>query len=665
MSVDPSVLAIVPQLPQFVSSVNALFVKQMEGFRDYAPSLPPLAHLDSSPTATDLKHVVWFLTEGSLYPLQDLITSIRERIPSIYADSLSVSDEAVREIILSGCDRKPYGIKQSNSPGTPQLNRNDQPAWPSLLIWEIDMKLIPLDSPFFGQEFRRVADSSRKARKEISRKISILEKLILGLHQFNGNPSTASLAQILKSREQWRVEEKKDEKDRILLEERLRREQEKLEKDRRKAEEAAMKRLDAIVKPNKLKVTTLKSTPAPVALPVPTVDIQPAKSPAPKMTLLNFFSRKTSSTPEIETVRIAPEPEVSEVLTLVSACDDDDFIARWKRVRRSSYGKRKFYRVIEGVKLDIPTVDTGKARLPGWGDTGMSLETLWTDPIRTVYLCFHDRERPPVKALVQLPKASRAMQLGAGKIKEDFFEYTVDTDEEWEELNNAEDLLQDEEGSEEEEIDEADSFFVSDDRFSEGDNLSEDEQELLKTREKRPNSIRGLEPFVIHFEQSKENINTSNKWYERFISGSLNVQINVQDQYFCCIDAQTVASTKAKATIWDTQLRTEFAKFVHGKSMSLDDLIKEYECLNTQVKDSGIRRVFRELFRFEKRQERRAAWYVCDEAMKQLSLDETELSGLAIQRVEQKKAPRKSLTEDYPSVAKGLKMGNGAWSEII
>ena len=70
------------------------------------------------------------------------------------------------------------------------------------------------------------------------------------------------------------------------------------------------------------------------------------------------------------------------------------------------------------------------------------------------------------------------------------------------------------------------------------------------------------------------------------------------------------------------RLRPHLAVFAHGKSQKIDELCAEFEAIFPEAKESGTRKVVKEIMRYEKPDGmRRMAWFVVSEKIDDFGLD--------------------------------------------
>ena len=681
MEVDPRTAEFQQQLPQFIEKLQGVFVLIMEGLREASTVTSHPDSFDPEQNELDpetaMKHWVWLLCEGEILCLSEIVKKLRDQLPGSLSQQLPLSDTAVHDMILSGCDRKAYGLSWDVPKDT--AARLEAPVYPALLVWEVDPKLIGSSSQVFSAELRLRMEKARRHRKELRSKLSALEKLVKSIQ------SNDPVEKILTFREKWRDFEKKDEKLKLIEDERLRkiadreeiiktrareeaarkaereeslrrrleedsaRRAEKEEQQRRRAEEEVLKRAvreeqfrrrteeDLMRKADQLmkKVKPKK---------VPTVEVKsPEKPTKPFPSILSFFKP------------IAPSPATSPapVMNIPDTFPSEGVAEFWRRagakiraVRKRERSDWLIYKNINGQREEISSIESlKKSFIPGWGEQPQ-IES--GKPLRQVFVSIHDRACPPVKALmtVYIPTLKAT----------DYFDYDRDTDEEWEELHNAEDL--DKEDDDEEDNSDCqsdkDSFVVSDGVFSEADNLSEDEQEFVRRKSVTSTRTSSLVPVIIEYsgENQCSNPNASySKWAALYSEGKLDMQIYTPDLYFQPIEQvveqpSAVSAKKVKAdqdaAVWQ-RLKPELALFIHGRSQKLEDLAAEFEAVFSEAKDCGTRKVLREIAKFEKPEGmRRSAWFVGADKIGELGLDTEALTQLALNRPDQAVQPKRT-----------------------
>jgi hypothetical protein len=217
-AVDPRLVEFQMQLPGFVEKLHAVFVQMMESIKEGACRTCHPDHFDPEHTELDpellLKHWVWLLSEGEIIPLSELVTKLRDQLPSVLSEQLPLSLTAVHDMVLSACERKAYGLS-SDTPKDPAA-KLEAPVYPALLVWEVDTKLLGSSCQVFTSDIRQRIDKFRRQRKDLKAKLTALERLVKSIQ------ANETVEKITAAREKWREFEKKDEKLKLIEDERLR-----------------------------------------------------------------------------------------------------------------------------------------------------------------------------------------------------------------------------------------------------------------------------------------------------------------------------------------------------------------------------------------------------------------------------------------------------------
>ena len=279
---------------------------------------------------------------------------------------------------------------------------------------------------------------------------------------------------------------------------------------------------------------------------------------------------------------------------------------------------------------------------------------------RPIYIAIHDRERPPVKFI--LTHESVIVHRRKPLASDPLIDYDKDSDEEYEEekegedlnSNNAEEDDAEEGGAQEpgeEAESEADSFFVSDGHFSEDDALSDDEAVVVRRRRQEiaiDSEGKSTLQLICFSPSDLENINTTccssmgpahAKWLSTLSSEAV-IQIFDLANYFNANPQPGDESTKKKKdpkppkpekpVIDWASVRPELAKFIHGKTTNIDSLCSEFKLVQPELSANAIKTEIRTIAAWTKKPEinSRVAWYVKQELFEQLGLTELEMTAL-------------------------------------
>ena len=686
-AVDARLIEFQNQLPAYIEKFNTVFTAIMETFREATITIPDAdriqklmidkVSIDILPEEEILLNItsqlVCLQVEGEVVPLSELLSKIRTNTPAPFAEKLPATLTAFSDLILSKCDRKGYGLS-SDQPRDPAV-KLEAPAYPALLIWEAEMK--NLTTILSIEEVRRI-ESKRRDRKEFKLRLIALERLIKEIQFALHSPQINWFERIVSAREKVREFEKKDEKMKQAEEARIAREREKEESSKRKFEEIEMKKAEVLAKKfrafnekqkniakiyeerqkiaeekqrekdekqriadekQREKEEKIKSR---VSSSAPVIETpgKPKPQGSPKTTLFNFF--KKSNDMEISTSPACAQSPIKSILFPESLESIFDY---WRGLRRNFHAQGPAGK--EGSEVNIPGW-TGEMCSPWVGLKNLN---------RRVFVSLHDRARPCVRMNLGISLKKFHARKRSQVILEDFIDYDRDTDEEWEEIHNAEDIGDeaDEEGEEIEAVeegidDEEDSFVVADGVFGEGDAVSEDEQELAKKSSVNPKEIsiegKSLKPVGI----DERNPQINNKWSTLLSQGSLDVQILNDSQYFVIPAQQTKQpkQLKSKEPVfeWTSDLRKELAALAHGRTISADAIISEFE--NKFPGTSGAKKIFKEMIKFSKPEGAKQAWYVVSEWAERLELKGEQF---AVSKV------KRSVAEVYPSVADAFAKG--------
>ena len=267
---------------------------------------------------------------------------------------------------------------------------------------------------------------------------------------------------------------------------------------------------------------------------------------------------------------------------------------------------------------------------------------------RPVYIAIHDRERPPVKLI--MTHRSLTINRRHPLASDPVIDYEKDSDEEYEEEKEGEDLNSNADGEEEAGDDdgsEADSFFVSDGHFSDADELSDDEAVVARRKRQEMSVDDTSSPAtlqLIFFGPSDlENLETADcsdnesihvKWFT-MLRDEAGIRIHDEKNFFNIAtgDEPVIAKPEKPVVDW-VPIRPELAKFIHGKVLNVDSLCAEFKTLHSELSGNSIKTEIRAMATWTKRPEihSRVAWYVKADLMDSLGLTETEMTTLAMER---------------------------------
>ena len=362
-------------------------------------------------------------------------------------------------------------------------------------------------------------------------------------------------------------------------------------------------------------------------------------------------SRPSSPTPAKPERVIRPPPQRPEM---------NLYVTSWKEVKRLPRPKtvRQFYtrdvsnniRYLERAEI-APRKTTVYA-----GDN--PVHRLRLKKLRPVYIAIHDRERPPVKLIIAHASTgvSGRHPLGTDPI----IDYERDSDDEWAEENDGEDLNSNAEDDEEEEIavgqnlDDEDaqsenSFFVSDGHFSEDEALSDDEAVVARRRRnemsvdsegKSTLQLIVFSPADLETRDTDYSSEPSHaKWFNLLWNEAV-VQVYDESHYFAEPVVQVVEKVKAQKIEKPPKPekpvidKTELAKFVHGKIVNIDSLIADYRVIHPELSANALKTEVRSIASWSKKPELmpRIAWFVKPELFTDLGLVDEEMMALIVER---------------------------------
>jgi hypothetical protein len=249
-------------------------------------------------------------------------------------------------------------------------------------------------------------------------------------------------------------------------------------------------------------------------------------------------------------------------------------------------------------------------------------------------------------------------------------DYDRDSDEEWAEENDGEDLnsnADDEEEEEEAAVDTGDqedaqsenSFFVSDGHFSEDEALSDDEAMVARRRrnEMSVDSEGKSTLQLIVFTPGDLETNDTDyshepnhaKWF-KLLWEEAGVKIYDESHFFAEPIVPVVEKIKPvklekppkpEKPVVD---RVELAKFVHGKIVNIDSLISDFRAQYPDLSANALKTEIRSIASWTKKPDLmpRIAWFVKPELFVELSLSEEDMMGLITERMPVSVPPTKA-----------------------
>ena len=346
--------------------------------------------------------------------------------------------------------------------------------------------------------------------------------------------------------------------------------------------------------------------------------VEPPRNQQPSV--LNFFLSKAS--PE----KIIPSTPQNNTCLPVCEPNLESYLVKWKRegtARRKKSFEKKFTFV---RKSQMGTVVVNYWEIPGKRPCRARRH------VRPVFIAIHDRERPPVKFIMTYESGSVSGRRPRAADTA-LIDYERDSDEEWVEEHDGEDLGDEDEPEDPAELAEsdADSFFVSDGHFSEDDALSEDEAVVAKRRssgeERRPGTLQIIALSPADFVNGSSLPPHYQKWLNLVLSDA-KITVFDHESYFKYV--APVAALKPKLTHID---RAELARFVHGKSVNIDSLVSEYKALHNADRLSGIKAEIRSMAAWTKGANgTRVAWTVKPELFDSLNITSDEMDKLLEER---------------------------------
>ncbi|KAF4657521.1 hypothetical protein FOL47_008403 [Perkinsus chesapeaki] len=307
---------------------------------------------------------------------------------------------------------------------------------------------------------------------------------------------------------------------------------------------------------------------------------------------------------------------------------------------------------------------------------------------RCVLVDLDDRDRPPVQLIVTCDSKAISGRNPFGK--DPGLDYEVDSDAEWEEQDEGEEIGDDDEDSDDDDtVSEADSGVVSDGKLS-ADEMSEDEEcaaaerELIKKKTRKRRSATVLATSWISLEEIDAEVwpsppahpGTQEAFKAALRETVLNdFTVDTLDQNLLDApgedDPKPVVqpavqaggasgaegpmkspsgsdagqpsdsdangggkSQQQRRKIWnDVKLRRKLAKFVHANSIGLDKLRQGFEEKHSECAGCGTAAQIKRIAKYERRGANSCmAWWVTPEAIKELKLQPKTMENLAEKR---------------------------------
>ena len=298
----------------------------------------------------------------------------------------------------------------------------------------------------------------------------------------------------------------------------------------------------------------------------------------------------------------------------------------WKRVRFQRPRRRNFF----GKLGSLRPSEIGSSRKANVyaGDNPELRKRLAR--LRPVFISIHDRERPPVKLIVTHSSAivTGRRPLGMDQV----IDYEKDSDEEWIEEHEGEDV--EAEGDEEENEDDAtsvDSFLVSDGHFS-GDEVEEDEA-IVARRRREPTSNKSTLQLICYgpADFADPEFQPQLVWVKELLDEAVIV-VSDETCYFNYDPPERIAKVEKPVVNW-ALVKPELARFIHGKVAKSDSLISEFRPLHPTVSKKGLETAIRGIAAWTKPSlDSRTAWCVKPELFAELGLTEEHMQNLITER---------------------------------
>ncbi len=338
-------------------------------------------------------------------------------------------------------------------------------------------------------------------------------------------------------------------------------------------------------------------------------------------------------------------------ITVIPTPSFELYVSHWKSLSKSSLSappRTYISRDASGVARPILPHSVGSKKASVYaGDNPLTRKRSLRP--RPVYIAIHDRERPPVKFLVA--HASLHVDRRHPLACDPLIDYDRDSDEEWAEENDGEDLNSNADEEEEKEecasSDSGDSFLVSDGHFSDDEALSDDEAMVVRKRrgqmvvDSEGKTTLQLIAFAPRdFEKWDLNSCGPNetawtKWMQTVVDEA-NIVVFDPSSYFRVPTMEVAQKQKKTPPVlvnW-TALRPVLARFIHAKSANIDSLSSEFKAIAPLTSQNAIKAEIRSIAAWTKKTELlpRIAWFVKPELFQDLNLDEDEMTKLVEER---------------------------------
>jgi hypothetical protein len=336
------------------------------------------------------------------------------------------------------------------------------------------------------------------------------------------------------------------------------------------------------------------------------------------------------------------------------------YLESWKQLKRTCRRrpvKRQFF-VRDGpnVRYLSPSETAPRKTTVYAGEN--PIHRLRLKQVRPVYIAIHDRERPPVRMIIA--HASTGVSGRHPLATDQIIDYERDSDEEWAEENEGEDLNSNADDEEEEEVvgetgdqdcdaQSENSFFVSDGHFSEDEALSDDEAMVARRRRtdmavdsegKSTLQLIVFTPSDLETNDTDDSNEANHaKWFN-LIWNEAVVKVYDESHFFAEPVVQVVEKVKPPKVEKPpkpekpTVDRPELARFVHGKIINIDSLIADFRALYPDLSANALKTEIRSIASWTKKPEliQRIAWFVKSELFVDLGLSEEEMAGLIAER---------------------------------
>jgi hypothetical protein len=365
------------------------------------------------------------------------------------------------------------------------------------------------------------------------------------------------------------------------------------------------------------------------------------------------FAEKPIPSPEKaieEVAEVSPSDTPRVPLWVIPSADFTLYREKWVQLRRSHCRPVERFFVAKDPSTGAVSPISSESIIPKKHSvySGDGLVRRRMRRYRPVYIAIHDRERPPVKMI--MTHQSTAISARRPLAPDTLIDYERDTDAEWVDEHEGEDLVTepDEEEEKLEEESDADSFFVSDGHFSEGDAISEDELVLLRERRDQVVPVRKIDSLELvplgpeDFAAARTGTIDISTPEGRLMTALLEEEKLVRfepEMYFREISA-VKKSTQSRVD-W-SDIRPKLAKFIHAKTGNIDSLSLEFKLMidNPLISQNAVKSGIRTIANWTKKPELmpRVAWYVREELFQELGLQVDEMMEL----VQERKPPPKA-----------------------